>query len=373
MTQLSRILFLAHKFSPSKGGTQRLVHDLGKRLARRGHEVTVFTSDAGSTMADEWIDGMHVRRFKKRDIIGRPWYVTPAMVLEPIWSEFDILHSFHFVTFQSLFAAVVRRTTNVPFVMTPSYHPWSGFYEKSIGTLVMKSADRVIAQCRQERRRLLRYVDAQKIVDIPCGIDSNMFRHLPENEDFRRKYGVRTTDKVILYVGSLDGRKSVSDLIGAMPRIRDSVPTATLILIGGSSSQSETLERLSRLSLSDSVKILGKLDEGELLEAYSLADVFAFPSHDESFGIVLLEAAAAGIPIVSTRVGVAEELVDQGVNGFTLAEFSSGEFVSRIIETLSSERIRENAREYRNKVFGPYDWDNITDSLDRVYNSLRSK
>jgi glycosyltransferase involved in cell wall biosynthesis len=284
---LAKILLLAHKFWPSQGGTQRLVHDLGVRLVRRGHQVTVFTSAVRSTEPDEWIDGLHVRRFKKRSILVRPWYVTPSMVLEPVWTEFEILHSFHFVTFQSLFAAVLRRAMNVPFVLTPSYHPWRGLYEETLGTITMRSADMVIAQCRQERRRLLRYLDPQRIVDIPCGIESSTFRHLPDSQSFRRKYGIAETDRVILYVGSIDKR-----------------------FVG--------------------------------------------------------ELAAAGVPIVSTRVGVAEELVFDGSNGF-IVDFSPREFADRIVQVLSSETIRENARRNRTRLLGPYDWDRITDSIESVY------
>jgi glycosyltransferase involved in cell wall biosynthesis len=362
---LAKILLLAHKFWPSQGGTQRLVHDLGVRLVRRGHQVTVFTSAVRSTEPDEWIDGLHVRRFKKRSILVRPWYVTPSMVLEPVWTEFEILHSFHFVTFQSLFAAVLRRAMNVPFVLTPSYHPWRGLYEETLGTITMRSADMVIAQCRQERRRLLRYLDPQRIVDIPCGIESSTFRHLPDSQSFRRKYGIAETDRVILYVGSID-KRFVGELVDSMPRILERVPAAKLILIGGTSSRGAMLDRTSRVALLNSVKMLGNVDQHDLLEAYSLADVFAFPSEHESFGIVLLEAAAAGVPIVSTRVGVAEELVFDGSNGF-IVDFSPREFADRIVQVLSSETIRENARRNRTRLLGPYDWDRITDSIESVY------
>ena len=121
-----------------------------------------------------------------------------------------------------------------------------------------------------------------------------------------------------------------------------------------------------------SVKFLGPLYGQDLLSAYAAADVFVLPSHFESFGIVLLEAAASGLPIVSTRVGVAEELVVNGVNGFTLPSVGD-EFALRIATILSSSQFRENADKLRTNVLVNFEWEKVTDSLARVYEECSSK
>jgi glycosyltransferase involved in cell wall biosynthesis len=87
---------------------------------------------------------------------------------------------------------------------------------------------------------------------------------------------------------------------------------------------------------------LGLLSDGEVTQAYSIADVFVFPSHSESFGISIVEAAAAGLPIASTRVGVAEEIIQEGHNGYTVAAPLAG-FAERIVDVLSSEDMRVDA------------------------------
>ena len=366
LNNMSQVLFLTHRFWPSLGGTQTLAHEVAKRLVKRGYAVTVFTSAIDSNNLEEWKDGIRIQRFPRRNIVlARPWYVTPGMVNSAVWSEFNILHSFHFITFQSLLAATVRRATRVPFIMTPSFHPWHGLYEDTVGTWVMRSADGVIAQCEQERRNLLCYLDERRMATIPCGIDSSRFRHLPEADDFRRKYGIDSRDKLILYVGYLSRHKGVPDLLHSMPKVLEKVPNAKLVLVGRGPAE-EAARQGSELGLSKALKVLGNLSDAELLEAYASADAFALLSHDESFGIVLVEAAAAGIPIVSTRVGVAEELILDGVTGY-VGDFSRDEFASRISETLCTESFRVNSEKRRDSIMQSFDWETVTTSIENVY------
>lgn len=368
---MARLLLLTHKFWPSEGGTQRLAYNLGTRLAKRGYDVSVFTSTAGSSDNHEWVDGMQIHRFRRQGHLpARPWYVTPGMFSQPIWSKYDILHSFHFVTFQSLLAASIRRVTRRPLVMTPSFHPWHGVYEDVIGAWVIRSADQVIAQCQQERRNLLAFVDKERVVTVPCGIDSSKFRSPVDTRDFDRKHGLLASDKVILYVGAMSRHKGVPDLINCMPRVLQRVPNAKLLLVGGASFSDA--KQVIELGKSNVVRHLGKLSEDELVGAYFRADVFALPSRDESFGIVLVEAAAAGLPIVSTRSGVAEELITNGSTGYVV-DSCGPTFASRLIEVILNEGFHENARRRRFSLMASFDWDLVTTSVENIYRSQLKK
>jgi len=364
-----KILFVAHKFWPSVGGTQRLATELAKSLTKKGHQVTVLTSMAGSIQNEQWMNGIRIIRFRKmRFPLQRPWYVTPGMLLEPAWFEVEIVHTYNFITFQSLIGAALGKTAGIPLVMTPSYHRWDGLYEKGIGTMTMRSADRLIAQCEMERGELARLVDERRIVNVPCGVDRDVFLSLPPAENFRTKYGLGSSERVVLYVGAMGGQKSVVQLLRAMQRVFDSVPDARLVLIGRDAESVNSVLALEP-GLSNKVRILGSVRDEDLLGAYSAADAFAFPSKHESFGIALVEAAAAGLPIVSTRVGVAPEIVRDGINGYVTG-FSEKEFASRLIDVLKSPTIGEDARAQRSEVIRTYDWETVGDSLEQVYVSV---
>lgn len=364
---------LAHKFWPSLGGIQTLSFNLAKRLVKRGYKVDVFTSTAGSSKGEEWVDGIHVKRFRIQNLmVSRPWCITLGMMARPIWKEFDLVHSFSFESFQSLFAAVIRRVTGLPLVMTDGNPPGYSMYEDTVGSWVIASADKIIAECEQGRRHLLGVAPVNKITTIPCGIDSTRFRSISDDSMFRRQYGLTDSDRIILCVGSLSHQKGTGDLIATMPTVLKRIPNAKLVVVGGGSELPQLRDRASDMGVFRSVKFLGPLHGQGLLSAYAAADVFALPSHFESFGIVLLEAAASGLPIVSTGVGVAEELVVNGGNGFTLQSVGD-EFALRIVTVLSSSRFRENAERLRTNVLVNFDWEKVTDSLVKVYEECSTK
>ena len=97
--------------------------------------------------------------------------------------------------------------------------------------------------------------------------------------------------------------------------------------------------------------------------------LFAFPSQNESFGMVLVEAAAAGLPIVSTKVGIAPEIVKEGVTGYICNKCDSS-FAERMIEVLSHDRYRKDADLMRLEILKRFDWESITDSLEKVYSEV---
>ena len=364
---MKKILLMSHKFFPTKGGTQTLVLNFGRHLVKRGFEVTVYTSATANRANEEWLEGIHVVRFSRQNAIPRPWYVTLGMMAKPIWAEYDLLHSFSIITFQCLYAATASKLSRVPLVINPEYHPWWGFYERTIGTWEMNTADRLVAQCAQERSALLRFKSSERVVEIPPGIDRQTYSHLPDPKEFRQKHGIEEDSEVVLYVGSLSYQKGVPRLIAAMPRVVAQHPKARLVLVGRGGISGVGQEQTR--SFGTTIRIIDDASDEELIQAYALADLFVFPSVSESFGIALLEAAAAGLPIVSTPVGVAEELVIDGVTGFKVNP-SSQDLAARIVEALNSEELKENARNQRNKVLAAYDWEKVTDSLANLYNGL---
>ena len=356
-----------HKFWPTVGGTQKLAHHLALGLINRGHSVTVLTSGSQTDKRIEEIDKIIVKRSRAFYFASsRPWYVTPRLVataLQELGSGYDVVHSFHFVTFQSLVASCLRRLGRIPFVLTPSYHPWQGVYEETFGTFVLRSADALIAQCRMEETLLSNYVKSEKITEIPDGIDSRAFVHLGNGDAFRKKYGFTSSDRLILYVGQMGGRKSVSDLVSLMPAVTKKIPDAKLVLVGGGGAMKDSEVR------GEAVRQIGRVTDSQLIDAYSAADVFALPSQFESFGIVLLEAAASGLPIVSRRVGVAPEIIQDGRNGLLQAECDES-FAMALCSVLSDSSYRKNAEEKRSEILARYDWEKIVDSMISLYEKI---
>ncbi len=120
------------------------------------------------------------------------------------------------------------------------------------------------------------------------------------------------------------------------------------------------------MNLADNVFLLGQISNNDLIDLYASADVFVLPSRSESYGIVLLEAAASGIPIVSTDVGAAMEVVQQGVTGF-VHDNVDDKFADAIVKALTDDKIHANAIACRDTILEKYNWVSITTKLETVY------
>jgi glycosyltransferase involved in cell wall biosynthesis len=118
-------------------------------------------------------------------------------------------------------------------------------------------------------------------------------------------------DVILLYVGRLAAEKQIEHIKAILER----VPGTRLALVGGGPYSDDLMHIFAGLP----VKFVGYLTGEVLAQAYASADIFTFASAFESFGLVLLEAMASGLPVVSSRVGGAQDMVTEGVNGYTFA------------------------------------------------------
>lgn len=367
---MAKILITVHKFWPSVGGLQRLSYNLAKRLVQRGHSVTVCTSHSEDRPALEYVEGILVKRFRR--IWMGPWWpdaTMPGMAKSLLESRYDIIHSFDLWNFHSLLASTLTSVSRTPFVLNSILHPTYSLYKETFGKLICRSADAVVVQCQQERQNIIGYANLNKVFVVPCGIDSNLFSRLRDDQTFRRKYRMEPDDKLVIYVGSVSGNKSALDLVNLMPKVVNMVDRARLIMVARGSNLDRLRQHAAIKGVSDRVTVLGKVDEEDLLQAYATADLFAFPSKNESFGIVLVEAAAAGLPIVSTKVGIAPEIVNEGLTGYTCDRCDSS-FADRMIEVLSRDEFRTNAKLLRLEILKRFDWESVTDSLEKVYSEV---
>ena len=143
-------------------------------------------------------------------------------------------------------------------------------------------------------------VPKERVALAPNAIDDSRFARAAVDRRGR-------TGCMFLYAGRLDPEKGVDVLLQAFERVPGE------LVVAGSGSEEERLRALAP----HRVRFLGPLDRDELVEWYARADAFVLPSHSEPWGIVLNEAAAAGLPLVATEaVGAADDLIEDGVNGF---------------------------------------------------------
>lgn len=183
--------------------------------------------------------------------------------------------------------------------------------------LALKRSALVIALSEHTAERLRRICPSLdgRVRVIPCPVDTDTFRPLPHSN--ARKGGTR--DFSILFVGRVgDRRKNVPMLLRAFRLVLQRQPHARLTMVGGSSP--DLLSLVDDLGMAESVEFVPILEEASELAAwYQRAQLFVLPSKQEGLGIVVQEAMAAGLPVVSTRCGGPEMLVRDGETGYLVA------------------------------------------------------
>ena len=159
--------------------------------------------------------------------------------------------------------------------------------------------DAVVVPSIAMRERLQAYGVRTPLHILPTGIPLGQFAS-GDGAAFRRRHGIAPERPLALFVGRIAHEKNIGFLLDALPRARQACPQMLLLIAGEGPAQPELQQRVQREGLGDAVRFIGYLDRRQDLPAcYAAADVFAFASRTETQGLVLLEAMAAGLPVVA--------------------------------------------------------------------------
>jgi N-acetyl-alpha-D-glucosaminyl L-malate synthase BshA len=362
-----KIAILVSLFPPKwLAGTEIATYNTARHLAKQGHEVHVITSSDKELPKDSIEQGFYVHRieFPRVRFLGTALFGLKALLrlkrVKP-----DIIHS------QSITMGAVgflaKKCLGKPHVVygrgTEVYLPW--LFKKPISRLVLRNADAAIA-LTQDMKREMQKIWNRDIFVIPNGIDLERFDNLPRDE-MRAKLQATADDRLILFVGRFRPEKGVKYLIKAMAILRQSDQSARLLLVG-EGPEEESLKRLVRkLNLESYLEFVGQIQNEEVPRYMAAADILVLPSLSESFGIVVLEAMASGLPVVATRVGGLPEIIEDGRNGFLVKPKNSEQIAERLLLLLGNDELRARiSGNNRDKAKG-YSWEMVTARLEQVY------
>jgi len=296
------------------GGIPRLVTTMTRALARR-HHVTVCTTDVcdsesrASTIASN-AHGVDVRIFPNVSnvLAYHCQFFTPiglGRYLRGAAGSFDVAHIHACHNIPGVVAAWELTRARVPYVVSPNgtARPLERrvrakqLFALTAGRSMLPRAARVVAVSRSEVRQLREMgIDESAIVHVPNPIDEGEFDRPVDGHGYRQRMDLGERP-VILYLGKLTPRKGVDDLVRAFASLRD--PTTTLIVAGNDMGvESRIISLVRSFGLEARVIRTGLLAGSERLDALAAADVVVYPSRDEIFGLVPLEALLAGTPVV---------------------------------------------------------------------------
>lgn len=395
-----RILLVSWEYPPVVvGGLGRHVHHLAVELAAEGHEVVVLSrrpsgTDALSHPTQSWIaDGVLVVAVAEdphgfefgQDMLAWTQAMGHAMVRAGLalskpgvgegW-EPDVVHAHDWLVAHP--AIALAEFYDVPLVTTlhateaGRHSGWvSGRINKQVHALewwLANESDALICCSHSMEDEVTRLFgpDLPSISVIHNGIDVSTWRY--------RERELRSGAPTLLFVGRLEYEKGIQDAIAALPRIRRSHPGTTLV-IAGEGTQYEWLRELTvKHRVSRAVTFLGKLEHDELIGWLHGADAIVLPSRYEPFGIIALEAAAAGTPLVTSTAGGLGEAVVDGETGLS---FEPGDVaglansVRRLLDDPDATQARAAAA--RARLTGAFSWQVVADETFRVYQSAKRR
>lgn len=324
-----RILQVAPFFNAQMGGSPRVVYELSRHLAERGHDVTVVASDYGDPSSRFEGQGFDVTLFPCL-WAKMGFYVTPQM---PRWlrehsREFDLVHMHEVRTFQNIVTERAIRRYGMPYFLSAhgtlpviiQRHLAKRVFDRLFGHRILDGAARLIAVSPLE---VTQYVESgikpERIVPVRNGLDLSEFAILPSQGTFRRKLGLPDEARIVLFVGRLHLIKGIGVLVDAFRSTATTDCSVVLVIAGpDGGAQSDLRAQVDALGLQDRVIFAGPLYGAEKLAAYVDAGVVASPGVYEIFGLVAFEALMCGTPVVVSEDCGAGALIREAEAGATV-------------------------------------------------------
>jgi glycosyltransferase involved in cell wall biosynthesis len=216
--------------------------------------------------------------------------------------------------------------------------------------------------------------DPSKISVIYNGINQEHFKQAYDRTALRKRLNVPLNAKVVLYVGRFVERKGALKLIQAMPQVIKQEPDSLFILIGGGFTEGSAYEQsihslIETLKLQDNIRILPWIPHDEVINYYKVADIFIHPAIYEPFGNNIVEAMAAGLPVISIKSGGPEEII--GTNGILLKDNSPALIEKSLTELLGNQEERRRFSILAKKRAEDFSWDTVARETLKVYREIQ--
>lgn len=365
---MKKILFYTD--TPMLGGAERQMFLLAKFLPKEKYNVTLACSAYKNL--DGWCEkfikeGCNVIRLK----VAHKHDPRHYFALKKILPNFDLLHLHLWNPASCRYAFMAAQ--HIPIVVTEHDPFLLGSFKKSLKNALSKKVKKIIVASAAAEKEVLKNTPhvAERIIIIPNGIDIEEFKKEIKNngrDEYRTKYFHATSnEKIILCVAELHPRKGQRFLIEAVKLLLPNFPNLKLALVGEGPARNE-YESQTR-DIKDRILLLGWRNDVEKL--MNAADIFVLPSLREAFGLVLLEAALAGLPTIATHVGGIPEIIEHEKTGLLIEPQNANELANAIRTILSNpDKSKEWSAEAAKKVETQFGAKAMAEKTGEAYDEL---
>lgn len=380
------ICMFTNTYLPHVGGVARSVQFFTEDLIGLGHRVLVVaptfpedTESAGDR--PEVVRVPAIQQFNGSDFSVRiplPFYIDQQIdTFVP-----DVVHSHHPFLLGDT-AIRVARKRNLPLVFTHHtlYEQYTHYvpldsdtlkdFVVRLATMYANHCNRIVAPSRSIALLLRDRGVRRPIEEIPTGVDISFFA-AGNGKKFRRDANLPEDALVIGHVGRLAPEKNLAYLSAAVAVFMKKVPPAHFLVIGNGPSQPEIKRTFADRHLDDRLHLSGEASGDRLRDAYSAMDLFVFSSTSETQGMVLVEAMAAGKPVVALDASGSREVIRDGENGRLLPEDASAEdFAAAIKEYLTNPDLAKKWTSGARRTAQGFSREACAENMEELYRKVR--
>lgn len=398
-----RILIATPVFYPMINGVAMFSYNLARGLAARGHEIVVITPSQTGEKHTDILENLKIYYLKSTPVKVYPDQIHevpkqkkffykyslrtslfPSGQIKKIFEEFKP-EVVHVQGSDPIGVSVVRqaRKRHVPVVTTEHNQPevltqslkMPNWLRKTVNNLLtkyfvnrQKKSDYVTMPTKLAIEKLLGGQDINVPVEaVSNGVDLTNFAPAKSKD--------ATHVPTIIYIGRLDPEKNVGAVLEAFADFLgnhklDELSKTLFVVAGDGTDKRHLMSEVKRLGIEKSVKFLGRVMPPELYEVYRAGDVFATASEIETQGIVLIEAAASGLPLIAVDGGAVAEICQNGVNGYLLKSGDSKAMSAAMTDVLSDPNKRAKMAENSLKIAAGHSFEKTLDKFLEIYKKV---
>lgn len=376
-------------YYPEINGVATSVYMLKNELEKRGHNVYVFTTTTPGAPEHEH----NVFRvpsipfiFITERRVGLFYQPKLAHIIKKL--NLDIIHT-HTEFSLGIFGRIMARELGLPVVHTyhTIYEDYTHYlthfkaldrrakaFARTYTKVCCNTVEQVVVPTEKTKKLLMAYSVHKDISVVPTGIDLSKFDQsrytMEEVEQLRVSCQLEPEDKVMLYIGRVSQEKNIEEIIAAMPEYMARRTEVKFVIVGSGPALSKLQEMVEELGLSERFVFTGAKPWDTIGLYYQLGDVFVSASKSETQGLTYIEAMASGLPVVAREDKCLEDILEQGVNGYSFTD-AAGLYYG-LDQVLFEDRATDYSQNAIRKV-EKYSLSEFALQIERVYEQVMSR
>ena len=371
-----RVALVGDEYYPDIGGAPQYALELSLQLVKLGIETVVITHVHPGQLEEEEIDGVKIKRVKGW-VLNHPHRTFSPLLFCRCYKyildeKFDVVHGLDVYSTMALMVIPFARIFRIPCVLTCHTARGSAFQiflQRVLGWM-FRVGNRLIAVSQASARfSYLLGFSEKRVTVVPNGVDLSCFNGKIDAFAMREELGIGEEPLVVTALRLIKG-KSPELLISAFANVLKVIPSAKLVIAGSGQEEDNLRRQIQDLNITNSVFMMGKLPKERVAQLMAAANVFVLPSKIESFGLTLLEASAAGVPVVCANAGGIPEVFRDGFDALLYPPGDDDAMAKAIIRLIQdgklANKISTNAVETASK----FTWERTAEQTLQIYKEV---